>query len=75
MSINDLRSIILPRTSIRVWDNNQPKELINPKVLFFGYISDLAFTEKIAKETVVDMLPVSNVLVFFINHEEECLGG
>lgn len=70
MTINDLRLIIAPYRAIRVWDNNQPKELINPKVLFSGNLSDLAFTEKIAKETIIEMTPISNILVFYINHKE-----
>lgn len=70
MTINDLRLIIAPHKEIRVWDNNQPKELINPKVLFSGSLSDLAFTEKIAKEIIIEMTPISNVLVFYINHKE-----
>lgn len=70
MTINDLRLIIAPYKTIRIWDNNQPKELINPKVLFSGSLSDLAFTEKITKETIIEMTPVSNILVFYINHEE-----
>ena len=70
MTINDLRLIIAPHKAIRVWDNNQPKELVNPKVLFSGDLSDLAFTEKIAKETIVEMAPISNVLVFYIDHKE-----
>ena len=68
--INDLRLILDPYRQIRVWDNNQPKELINPKVLFSGVLSDLKFTEAIAKEAIVEMLPISNVLVFFINHKD-----
>ena len=70
MTINDLRPIIAPYKTIRIWDNNQSKELINPKVLFSGSLSDLAFTEKIAKETIIEMTPISNVLVFYINHKE-----
>ena len=70
MTINDLRLIIAPYKTIRIWDNNQPKELINPKVLFSGTFSDLALTEKIAKETIIEMTPISNILVFYINHEE-----
>ena len=69
MSINDLRLIIAPYKSIRIWDNNQPRELINPKVLFSGNLSDLASTEKIAKETIIEMTPISNVLVFYIDHK------
>ena len=68
--INNLRTIIEPYKQIRVWDNNQPKELINPKVLFSGCISDLPSNETIAKETIIEMIPISNVLVFYINHEE-----
>lgn len=68
--VNDLRLIIAPYKEIRIWDNNQPKELINPKVLFSGTLSDLAFTERIAKENIIEMFPISNVLVFFINHKD-----
>ena len=71
LTINDLRLIIPPYRDIRVWDNNQPKELINPKVLFSGNLSDLAFTDKLAKETIIEMLPISNVLVFYVNHKEK----
>ena len=63
MTINDLRLIIAPHKEIRVWDNNQSK------VLFSGNLSKLAFTEKIAKETVIEMTPISNVLVFYIDHK------
>ena len=69
MTINDLRLIIAPNKTIRVWDNNQPKTLVNPKVLFSGDLSDLAFTEKIAKETIIEMTPISNVLAFYIDHK------
>lgn len=68
--INNLRPIIESYRQIRVWDNNQPKELINPKILFSGCISDLPSDEIIAKETIIEMIPISNVLVFYINHEE-----
>ena len=70
MTINDLRLIIPSSREIRIWDVNESKELINPKVLFSGNLSELAFTENIAKETIIEMLPISNVLVFYINHKE-----
>lgn len=67
-TINDLRPILLNNTDIRIWNNNDSKELWNPTPLFEGKLDELSFTDVIAKETVVKTLCISNVLVFFVNH-------
>ena len=64
--INDLRPIISRTTAIRVWDNSQPKELINPKALYEGNISNLSTNDKVSSKPIVEMMSVSGVLVFFI---------
>ena len=69
-TINDLRLILSNNTDIRVWNNNDPKELLNPTPLFEGKLDELSFTDIIAKETIVRTLCISNVLVFFVNHLE-----
>ena len=64
--INDLRPIISPITTIRVWDNSQAKELINPKALYEGNINNLSANHKICSNPIVEMMSISGVLVFFI---------
>lgn len=68
-TINDLRLILSNSTDIRIWNNNDPRELINPTPIFEGKIEELPFTNVIAKETIVTMLCISNVLVIFVNHK------
>ena len=69
-TINDLRLILSNNTNIRVWNNNDSKEMLNPTPLFEGKLDELSFTDVIAKETIVRTLCISNVLVFFVNHVE-----
>ena len=64
--INDLRPIISQITTIRVWDNSQAKELINPKTLYEGNINNLSANHKICSNPIVEMMSISGVLVFFI---------
>lgn len=70
-TINDLRLILSNSTDVRIWNNNDPKELTNPTPIFEGKLEELSFTNVIAKETVVRMLCISNVLVIFVNHKQE----
>lgn len=70
-TINDLRLILSSNTNIRVWNNNDSKELLSPTPLFEGKLDELFFTDIIAEETIVRTLCISNVLVFFINHAEQ----
>ena len=53
-------------TAIRVWDNSQPKELINPKALYEGNISNLSTNDKVSSKPIVEMMSINGVLVFFI---------
>ena len=71
MCINDLREIVQEETTyIRVWDDNRPKNLLNPVTLFMGRIADLPVADKVATADIVTMLPISNVLVFFIDYNK-----
>lgn len=67
-TINDLRHILPNSTDIRVWNTNDSRYLFDPTPLFEGKLDELSFTNIIAKETVVETLCISNVLVFFVNH-------
>lgn len=75
--INDLRPIINPITTIRVWDNSQAKELINPKALYEGNINNLSSNHKICSNPIVEMMSISGVLVFFIEttQNKSIIGG
>lgn len=67
-TINDLRPIFSSNIHIRVWNDNDPKELVNPSSLFEGRLDELSPTNVIATETIITALCISNVLVFFVNH-------
>lgn len=67
-TINDLRPILQNSTDIRVWNTNDSRDLFDPTPLFEGKLDELSFTNIIAKETVVETICISNVLVFFVNH-------
>lgn len=69
-TINDLRLILQNSADIRVWNNNDSRDLFDPTPLFEGKLDELSFTNIIAKETVVRTICISNVLVFFVNHVE-----
>lgn len=67
--INDIRLIVDSFIHITVQDNNQPKELLNPTVLYKGRLEDLTFNDIVAKETIVQMMPWDSELIIFINHK------
>lgn len=69
MTINDLRSTIVCFSEIRVWDDNEPKELINPTPLYTGTIENLNSDNPVANEKINNIMVMSSVLVFFVDHK------
>ena len=67
-TINDLRLILSNNTDIRVWNNNDPKELLNPTPLFEGKLDELSFTDVIAKETIIIIQQELTFLNYFLKY-------